>query len=135
MFQQHYVHILYHNQHSPVGWGSRIHWLHLCRKGKDPSPNKCPVCNTKQSDGKALVMLELWGMRSTPSLPSLPGPLWPRVVAPDSLIYWSNRTVWHLNWEQTNDLCKIELFRIMYIYLNVCKQMTDVKLWLLYSNT
>ena len=28
-------------------------------------------------------MLELWGMQSTPSLPSLPGPLWPRVVAPD----------------------------------------------------
>ena len=28
-------------------------------------------------------MLELWGMRSTPSLPSLPGPLSPGVVAPD----------------------------------------------------
>ena len=28
-------------------------------------------------------MLELWGMRSTSSLPSLPGPLWPGVVAPD----------------------------------------------------
>ena len=28
-------------------------------------------------------MLELWGMRSTPSLPSLPGPLWPGVVATD----------------------------------------------------
>ena len=28
-------------------------------------------------------MLELLGMRSTPLLPSLPGPLWPRVVAPD----------------------------------------------------
>ena len=28
-------------------------------------------------------MLELWGMRSTPLLLLLPGPLWPRVVAPD----------------------------------------------------
>ena len=28
-------------------------------------------------------MLELGGMRSTPSLPSLPGHLWPGVVAPD----------------------------------------------------
>ena len=28
-------------------------------------------------------MLELGGMRSTPSLPSIPGPIWPRVVAPD----------------------------------------------------
>ena len=30
-------------------------------------------------------MLELWGMRSTPLLPSLPGPLWPGVVAPDTI--------------------------------------------------
>ena len=28
-------------------------------------------------------MLELWEIRSTPSLPLLPGPLWPGVVAPD----------------------------------------------------
>ena len=28
-------------------------------------------------------MLELWGMQSTPSLPSLPGPHWPGEVAPD----------------------------------------------------
>ena len=28
-------------------------------------------------------MLELWGMQSTLSLPSLLGPLWPGVVAPD----------------------------------------------------
>ena len=28
-------------------------------------------------------MLKLWGMWSTQSLPSLPGPLWPVVVAPD----------------------------------------------------
>ena len=38
-------------------------------------------------------MLELWGMRSTPLLPSLPGPLWPGVVAPDEgSIYGLNRT-------------------------------------------
>ena len=38
-------------------------------------------------------MLELWGMRSIPSLPSLPGPLWPGVVAPDKgPIYEFNRT-------------------------------------------
>ena len=28
-------------------------------------------------------MLELWGIWSTPTLPLLPGPLWPRVVAPE----------------------------------------------------
>ena len=49
----------------------------------DPTPNECPGYDTKQSDGEVPVMLELWGMWSTPSLPLLPGPLWPRVVAPD----------------------------------------------------
>ena len=38
-------------------------------------------------------MLELWGMHCTPSLPLLPGPLWPGVVAPNiALIYGLNRT-------------------------------------------
>ena len=31
-------------------------------------------------------MLELWGMRNTPSLPSLPGPLWLGVVAPNRVL-------------------------------------------------
>ena len=48
----------------------------------DPT-NECPVYDTEQSDGEVPVMLELWGMWSTPSLLSLPGPLWPGVVAPD----------------------------------------------------
>ena len=47
------------------------------------SPNECPVYDTKQSDGEAPVMLKLWGMQSTPLLPSLSGPFWPRVVAFD----------------------------------------------------
>ena len=38
--------------------------------------------DSKQSDGKAPVMLELWGMQSTPSLPSVPGPLGPGLIAP-----------------------------------------------------
>ena len=29
--------------------------------------------------------MELWGMRSTPSLQLLPGPHWPGVVAPDRI--------------------------------------------------
>ena len=40
----------------------------------------------KLSDGEAPVMLDLWEMWSTPSLPLLPGPLWPRVVAPDRIV-------------------------------------------------
>ena len=45
--------------------------------------NECPGYNTKQSDGEVPVMLELWGMGSTPSLPLLPVPLRPRMVAPN----------------------------------------------------
>ena len=34
---------------------------------------------------------------------------------------------WHLNWVQTNDLCKIELLEIkLFGHLTVCKQMTDI---------
>ena len=34
-------------------------------------------------------MLELWGMQSTPLLPSLPGLLWPMVVATDKVLSMS----------------------------------------------
>ena len=38
-------------------------------------------------------MQELWGMQSIPSLPLLPGPFWPEVVASDmGPIYVLNRT-------------------------------------------
>ena len=47
--------------------------------------------DTKQSDGVVQIMLELWGMQSTLSLPSHPGPLWPGVVEPDRVLE-SNRT-------------------------------------------
>ena len=43
--------------------------------------NECSGYDTKQSDGEVPVMLELWGMWSTPLL--LPGPLWLGMVAPD----------------------------------------------------
>ena len=26
----------------PVGWGCRIHWLHLCRRVRPPTSNECP---------------------------------------------------------------------------------------------
>ena len=45
--------------------------------------NQCPAYDIKQSDDDVPAMLELWGMWGTPSLLSLPGPLWPGVVAPD----------------------------------------------------
>ena len=49
----------------------------------------------KQTDGEDPVMLKLWGLWSTSSLPLLPGSLGPGVVAPDRVL--SNRTVSHLN--------------------------------------
>ena len=74
----------------PIGWDCRIHQLHLCRGVRHP--NECPRYDTKKSDSEVPVMLELWGMRSTPSLPSLPGSLWFGAVAPDKgPIYGLNR--------------------------------------------
>ena len=49
-------------------------------------PNECLGYDTKQSDGGAPVILELWEMQSTPSLPLLPGPFGPRMVAPDRIL-------------------------------------------------
>ena len=48
--------------------------------------NKCPGYRIKQSDVEIPAMMALWGMRSTPLLPLLPGPLWPGVVAPDRVL-------------------------------------------------
>ena len=39
-------------------------------------PNECPAYDTKQSDGEVSVMLRLWGVRSTRSLPLLPSSTW-----------------------------------------------------------
>ena len=73
----------------PVGWGCRIYLLHLCR-GVRLSVLDMTLNN---SDGDVPVMLQIWGMLNTPLLPSLPGPLWPGVVAPDKgSIYGLNRT-------------------------------------------
>ena len=76
--------------------------------------------DTKQSNGEAPVMLELWGIRSTSSLPSLPGPLWPGVAAPDWVLsmgqielnsvlmleielFWNLNYVLMLNWIVWNE--------------------------------
>ena len=72
-----------HKWYCPVGWGYRIHELHFCIGVRPPPKNEYPVYDTKQSDGEVPVMLGLWGMQSTPSLPLLPGPLWPGMVATD----------------------------------------------------
>ena len=57
---------------------------YISAEGYDPPHKKkqCPGCVIKQSDGEAPA-LDIWEVWSTPSLPLLPGPLWPGVVAPD----------------------------------------------------
>ena len=45
--------------------------------GKTLPHNECPRYDTKQSDSDVPLMLELWVMQSTPSLPSPPDPLCP----------------------------------------------------------
>ena len=67
------------------GGGCRIHRLHLCR-GVRTTPNECPGHDTKQTDSEVPVIMELCGMQSTPSLPSLPGQLWLGLVAPDRVL-------------------------------------------------
>ena len=70
----------------PVGWSCRIHRLDLCR-GVRPHPlNEYTGYDMKSSDSQTPVMLALWGMRSISSLPSLLGPLWFWVVAPDKVL-------------------------------------------------
>ena len=58
--------------------------LHLC--GGVRFPQRVSSNDSKQSDGEVAVMLELWGMRSTPLLPLLPGPPLTGVVAPDRVL-------------------------------------------------
>ena len=80
--------------HTLPSWGGGLKNIPTAslQRGKTP-PNECPGYDTKQSDGEVPSMLELWGMQSTPSLPLLPGPLWPGVVAPDKgPMYGLNRT-------------------------------------------
>ena len=57
--------------------------------------NRASVFELHKRFKEGRVMLELWGMRSTP-LPSLQGLLWPRVVAPDRAL---------LNGSNTSKLC------------------------------
>ena len=59
-----------------LNWPSRLGLQNTptasLQRGK-PLPNECPGYDTKQSDGEASVIPELWGMQSTPLLPSISG--------------------------------------------------------------
>ena len=92
----------------PVGWGCRIHWLHLCRGVRPPARRH----RVSQIWHKAIWW---WGFSpgalidvECPFLPLLPGPLWPGLVAPHRVLSMGQK----------------ELFDIK----TVCKQMTYAKL-------
>ena len=68
----------------PVGCRCRIHWLHLCKGVR--LPHLVSRYDTKQLDGDASVILELWEKQSTSLLLSFPGPLSPGMVAPDRVL-------------------------------------------------
>ena len=90
----------------PVDYVTRTHRLILCR-GVRPPHNECPDATLNN------LMLELWVMWSTLSLPLLPDLLWPGVVAPDRVlsmgqievncvlmqnwIVWNRTAFWHWN--------------------------------------
>ena len=85
------------------GRGSRIHRLHLCRWVRLLS-QRVSCYDTKLSDGEVPVP-ELWGIWSTPSLPLLPGPLWPGVVTPNRILSLGQiELLDHLNCIKTNNL-------------------------------
>ena len=69
----------------PSRWGRLNKPTASLQRSKTP-PNECPRYDSKQSDGEVPAMLELWGMQTTPLLPSLPGLLWPGVVAPHRVL-------------------------------------------------
>ena len=71
---------LWHSQLGP--WNTPTAPL---QKDKTPATS---VLDMTQSDGEAPVMLERWGMRSTPLLPSLPSLLWSWMVALYSSYLW-----------------------------------------------
>ena len=72
----------------------------------------------KRSDGVAPVMTELWGMPSTPSLSSFPGPLWSGVVASDTVLFICQKElfdIWTENKQMTDD--KVSCLRYNYLII------------------
>ena len=81
----------------------------MVQRGKT-NPNKCRGYNIEPFDGE-IPALEIWRMWNILLFTLLQGPLWPHVVPPDRV-----PSMGHID-------------------KSVSEQMTDVNLWLLYSNT
>ena len=88
--------------------------------------NECPVYDTKKSDGKVLVILKVWGMRITSSLPSFQGSLWLLLVAPDRIenelkgtkLHTYARIVWIQHHHHVVQLARISLTLSRYFSLS-----------------
>ena len=112
-------------------WDCRIHRLLFCR-GVRPPPTRVLDMTLINLTVEVPVMLELWEMRSSPSLPSLLGLLWPRVVALNNVLsmdqielncvlsstvlfeielFWHLNCVLMLNWIVWN--------RTVYMYISI----------------
>ena len=109
-------HKLYITYESFINMPSRIgHKNTLTEVGSEP-PQQVSGYDIKQSDGDVPVMLELLRMLSTPSLPSIRGPLWPRILEPEKVLSMGQikvNCVIMLNWF---DLEFIYLYIYIYIY-------------------
>ena len=102
-----------------------------CISAEGTPTNSCPGYDTKQSDGEVPVMLELWGMQSTLSLPLLQGPLWPRVLALDRVLSMGQK--------ELNCVLMLNLIvwnRTVLTFNCGCKQKTTLILnWTVWSRT
>ena len=66
-------------------------------------------------------------MRSTPSLPLLPGPLWPGVIAPDRILSVGQIEFFDIQTECKKRFRQIEFLEVeLFDHLTVCKQKTDI---------
>ena len=79
------------------------------------SPNGCFVYDTKQSDGEASVVLELWGMQSTPLFPFFEGLFCSGDIASDVVLSMSQIEP---NYNHTILNC----WKLTVLNLTACKQ-------------
>ena len=66
-----------------VSWGCRRHQLHLSRRVRTPSTDKCPDMKLNNLMVRLQWCWHFGECRVPSSFPSLPGPLWPGLVALD----------------------------------------------------
>ena len=107
------------------------------QRGKNHQ-NEDPGYYTKQSNSEIPVMLELWGMWSARSLPSLPGPFWPGMVTPDRVLSIGlielkfvlvlNRTAWN----RTVLTCKLRTYAKLNCLKSNCFCMLK---WIIWNRT